>query len=218
MNLQGEFLQVDDFNSHEIKAISIAMQKFPWLTEDPAHYFFTGPSYLDHVGNAHLRFVAAYVGARTGLSGAALLKHFDGDKTSLPFFEIILMGVIFSNYFDRASRFSLTWLRRSDNMLQLWSILKKHQHVVLLNRLEEFINMALDIDILSGQEVVIRRIKWVLERATETEDEKFFDMVERLDKQYLHQEEERIADLQRSLELLMSDEVSGEARAVIARV
>ena len=62
--LQGEFLQVDDFNSHEIKVISIAMQKFPWLTEDPAHYFFTGLSYTDHVGNAHLRFVAARLCAK----------------------------------------------------------------------------------------------------------------------------------------------------------
>lgn len=202
-HLHGWFLNVEEFNSFEIKVISVAMQKFPWLAEDPAHYFFTGPSYLDHVGNAHLQFVAAYFAARTG-SGEAALYNFDFERPPLPYLEAVAMAALAEiNYMDI---FNYTWLGRTKNMVLLWSILKRLQDRVLLSRFKLILQDAWATSCISEGSMLVDRMKTILDRIEildpGVDTETLFREVELADQRYLKREDERVAALHRRIAVL----------------
>jgi len=196
--LFGQFLNVDDFTSHEIKVISLAIQKFPWAAEDPAHFFFTGPSHMDHIGNNHLRFIASYFAGRTGSSGAAL-DHFDSTMDSLPFFEIILLGVLAVDGVNEA--FDYYWFGRTTNILLLWSILKKLKDLKLMIRFKRRLQAALEATFISADSILVKRMLYVLD-SLDLQDSAvppgtLFEMIETMDVAFQRKDEDEIAKRQR---------------------
>ena len=201
VGLHGQFLMVEEFNSFEIRVISLAMQKFPWIADDPAHYFFTGPSYIDHVGNNNLRFVASYFAAHTG-SGELALSHFDSfERPPLPYLEAVALAVLEDiNYMDI---FNYTWLGRTNNMAMLWSILKRLHDRVLLSRFKLILQDAWATSCISEESMLVDRMKMILDRFEildpGVDNATLFREVELADQRYLKREDERIAALHRRI-------------------